>query len=729
MAGSAVIGSLRANLTLNSAQFAQGAQRARQTMDRLGLSMGGLRNAALALKGVLAGLAVVAMANAKEIQIYSRMMGTTVEEFQRWAYAAKTVGLEQEQLGDIFKDFQEKTGEFLSTGGGGMKDFFEQIAPKVGVTAEQFKNLSGPQSLQLYLDTLQKAGVSQRAASFYLESMGSEATRLVPLLWNASSALNALGEEAEKNGAILSGQQIADLARVQDAWSALTSTFVGFASRIAATIAPALESILRGITALFAPGGALNTLFMGIANNLERLGHYAFVAVAGFTAYKVAVIAAQAATVSLSVALGFLKVALIRSGIGIAIVAAGELAYRFSVLSEKTGSTAEAARIMGRVFQAVLNAMVAGVAEMANRNIAIYAAMYTGIVKIFSKLPEALAAIFRAAAATATEGMYNSIARGTNTVIDAINGQLAKVSPKLALTRQIEMDLGSDQYIEDARATLVSAGTEIRDSIQGAFNEGLGTITAPKVFDVGSVREEWAEMQRVMKSGGQVARETAEDFTHLQDSIYVEPDKEKKGAARKLAKDMKDAGDATKEAAREATAAERAFETLRDGMAGVFSSIVTGADSARNAVGQFLKQLANTVASHAFTTFFNSTAMGRANGGFGNVLSWLGLGVGANANGTPNWRGGLTMVGERGPELVNLPRGSKVMDAQRTARAAAAGGTTRMVVEASPDLVVRILEQAKGQAIDITRAGLGQFQRDVLPRAQQSTAQDPRRRG
>jgi TP901 family phage tail tape measure protein len=34
--------------------------------------------------------------------------------------------------------------------------------------------------------------------------------------------------------------------------------------------------------------------------------------------------------------------------------------------------------------------------------------------------------------------------------------------------------------------------------------------------------------------------------------------------------------------------------------------------------------------------------------------------IGSNAEGTDYWRGGLTWVGERGPELVNLPRGSRV---------------------------------------------------------------------
>lgn len=35
--------------------------------------------------------------------------------------------------------------------------------------------------------------------------------------------------------------------------------------------------------------------------------------------------------------------------------------------------------------------------------------------------------------------------------------------------------------------------------------------------------------------------------------------------------------------------------------------------------------------------------------------------IGGNAKGTDNWRGGLTWVGEEGPELVNLPKGAQVI--------------------------------------------------------------------
>ena len=74
--------------------------------------------------------------------------------------------------------------------------------------------------------------------------------------------------------------------------------------------------------------------------------------------------------------------------------------------------------------------------------------------------------------------------------------------------------------------------------------------------------------------------------------------------------------------------------------------------------------------------------------GIANGLSWIadkigglfgfggggGGSVGSNAEGTNNWRGGPTWVGERGPELVDLPRGSRVLpnkESVQVARSAA----------------------------------------------------------
>lgn len=45
---------------------------------------------------------------------------------------------------------------------------------------------------------------------------------------------------------------------------------------------------------------------------------------------------------------------------------------------------------------------------------------------------------------------------------------------------------------------------------------------------------------------------------------------------------------------------------------------------------------------------------------------WEGNVYSGNASGTPNWRGGWTWVGENGPELMRLPRGTQIQNAQES---------------------------------------------------------------
>lgn len=77
-----------------------------------------------------------------------------------------------------------------------------------------------------------------------------------------------------------------------------------------------------------------------------------------------------------------------------------------------------------------------------------------------------------------------------------------------------------------------------------------------------------------------------------------------------------------------------------------------------------------------------STIQGKVRQAMGDLANWLagdfsikdmGMGLaydsgnyGRNAAGTSYWRGGLTWVGEEGPELVNLPRGSAVYSARES---------------------------------------------------------------
>lgn len=228
----------------------------------------------IAISGAAAGAAIAAMVvqttnTAGEIINLARVSGASTDEFQRMAAAAKSVGVEQDQLGDIFKDFREKIGEFVATGGGEMKDFFEQIAPKVGITADAFRNLSGPQALQLYFSSLEKAGLSTEQMSFYLESAANDATKLIPLMRDNGKEMFALGDAASEAGRIMSGETLAASQELSKQMGALQGMLSSASTEIASQLMPALSTLAKGFTTTGKNGSAVEKVADGIATTFE----------------------------------------------------------------------------------------------------------------------------------------------------------------------------------------------------------------------------------------------------------------------------------------------------------------------------------------------------------------------------------------------------------------------------------------------------------------------------
>ncbi|EXA96534.1 putative phage tail tape measure protein [Acinetobacter sp. 1295259] len=179
----------------------------------------------------------------KEIEIQSRLANANTTEFQEWAFAASKVNVEQDKLSDIMKDVNDKFGDFMQTGGGEMADFFEKIAPKVNVTAKEFQGLSGPQILEKYYETLQKANVSQAEMTFYMESIADDATLLAPLLDNNAEKLKEYAKQAHDLGVIMSSEAMESTKEFNTALGTIQSTLQGVMTRMAAQAAPALTDL------------------------------------------------------------------------------------------------------------------------------------------------------------------------------------------------------------------------------------------------------------------------------------------------------------------------------------------------------------------------------------------------------------------------------------------------------------------------------------------------------
>jgi len=228
----------------------------------------------------LTAITVSTVNAAAEISKLSTIAGASSTEFQKFAAGAQLVGIEQDKLADILKDVTEKAGEFAATGGGGMKDFFEQIAPQVGVTADQFAALSGPQALGLYVDTLEQAGVSQQQMTFYMESLASDATALIPLLKDNGAAMKGFADEAERAGAILSEQTIAEANKLRAAMFLMDQATTGLKNQIGSALIPVLGDFADGLSGVTVDGSLAATVSEDLAGSLRAVGKAAVGAVA-----------------------------------------------------------------------------------------------------------------------------------------------------------------------------------------------------------------------------------------------------------------------------------------------------------------------------------------------------------------------------------------------------------------------------------------------------------------
>lgn len=123
---------------------------------------------------------------------------------------------------------------------------------------------------------------------------------------------------------------------------------------------------------------------------------------------------------------------------------------------------------------------------------------------------------------------------------------------------------------------------------------------------------------------------------------------------------------------------------FRDGLKVLIADLRGG--GIRDALANQFDNAADRLLNKLIDGFLDFDFSGGSGKGVG---SWISKGVdflfGRNAEGTDFWTGGPTWVGERGPELLDLPRGSRVVESARSmdmVRRATTGSAQPIVVKA-----------------------------------------------
>lgn len=285
-------------LDANTANFEQNLQNAQRTsvstFDKI-KSSAKVMGTAVAAGAASATVALAAMAwetanQAVELEKFALRANTTTQDFQKMAVGAQAYGIEQEKLSDMMKDFNEKMGELTTIGAGGGVDFFEQIAVKTEGSATaaeklilKMQKLSGPEALQLYVDKLEEAGVTQQQMSFYLESMASDMTDLIPLLINGGEGMKLYSDAAERAGLVMSDETIAQAKILKEQMYLLDLQMQGAKNQLMQAVIPAFVDIAQA----FFGGSEQGIQFTGVAEGIAKaLKIVASIAIGAVTAIQ-----------------------------------------------------------------------------------------------------------------------------------------------------------------------------------------------------------------------------------------------------------------------------------------------------------------------------------------------------------------------------------------------------------------------------------------------------------
>ena len=210
----------------------------------LSSKMGGVLAAgAAAATAAIAGLAATLRFEAiTEIKKTADFLNMSTEALSTWTYAAKSVGLEADKVGDIFKDVQDKIGDFVATGGGEAKDIFDNL----GLSVKDLKNLKPDEQLIKIAEGLDKVGTNGEKI-FYMESLADEASRLLPLLENGAAGLKKMQREAELLGVALTDVEVEQVALASTEFGRLGTAAEGFANQLTIQLSGAFANSSKGL--------------------------------------------------------------------------------------------------------------------------------------------------------------------------------------------------------------------------------------------------------------------------------------------------------------------------------------------------------------------------------------------------------------------------------------------------------------------------------------------------
>lgn len=687
----AIIGALRAVLSLDSAAFEKGltqAQKGLRDFDQRAKAIGaGLAAVGAAVSLVGAGISLAIrgqLDRADAMGETAEKLGIGVKALSELDYAAKITGVSAEGLETSIRVLS-KTMAAAVSGNKGAADLFASV----GVAVKDASGAVRPASDVMgdLADVFAKMPDGAEKTALAMKFFGKSGADMLLMLNGGSAQLRDMAAEAARFGVVLSDETVQAAGKFNETLDVLWARLDGVTTQLMAALVPAMQAIadaaiwvsewfanlssvtknwvagLVGIVAVSGPilvalGAVIGSLGIVVSAGVS----VATVVVGAFGALSTAVGVAASAVTVLTGATGMFATALAATGIGAIVIAVGYLAYEFINLAIKVGGVGEAFRLVkdvaveafGRIataFAIIPAAVAAGAEQMAASFLARVARMMASFVELTQVVAEGMNGLFGTSMIGLSHELPGAVAIAALDMQDSADALTAAVN---GMASAVMAPMGS---INALRGAVVAVGTDGAPAVAAVTDgmEGLGDAA---------------------EGGG--------------------------GRAGKAMRDLK-----------EEMQGENSLQSVVTGLGETFREVFKGVVTQSMNIGDALDKLKNKFADIALDEVFNHLFAGIFSGGggtgafglpmpFASGAAFSGGRVMAFANGGVidrttafGMRDGLGVMGEAGPEaIMPLTRGP---GGKLGVQAIGGGGMdVRVVVESSEDL--RVVARTEGRS-------------------------------
>jgi hypothetical protein len=666
-----VLGSLLVSLGLESAEFDRGLEKARRGMRRAGKDFdresdkiykagykigSGLKSIGAATVAAGLGYLAVQLQNAAQGSLEfaaslgetSQQLGVTTDALQEYRYAATQVGLTQEEMDKALGQLTRRIGE-AANGTKAQAEAFKSLG--ISVKDANGNVLNAADAIPKIADALKGIANPAQRAAVLTDLFGKAGQKLEPLLSGGSAAVNELRQAAHKLGAVLSEDQIQRADETADKLAALNTVLK---ARIAGVVADNADAIIGLANAFVSLVNAIGSAAAALNRfNLKRRAIEGDInaAVYGISPFASDRKKAEGFKRNANFAREQMADELLRSkGLTIAEMFPKKPQGGGGAFAEGFGGGGGRSARSGR--------SAADVAKEAARNAASFNAELGRLqVDLLQAEAEYTGNVRQAHAAKIAALDADLAAFKENTALDENLTKLQReklVAAKEDLVAQekelADQELSRDLIEKEASITRSSLQIQLEDAqlrADMADNSKDRRDAELAILDLQD-RLRIAELDRILaveataSAAWQNARAEKDALIASRGQREEATSKGIMGPGEAYARDINLSAGALNDAI--AGIKVDGLRALEDGLVDAIVNFKSLGDVARNVVSQVLSELLRLQIQQAIIKPLAAA-----------------LGIPGFAAGTNFAPGGMAIVGERGPELVNLPRGSQVI--------------------------------------------------------------------